>query len=85
MMLPGDEIALDGRGLAAFRAGHYADAINDCTAALGVELKRASSHFVRGVAELKLGWHAQGNADIYVAKALDPKIAATYARYGVTP
>jgi hypothetical protein len=33
----------------------------------------------------RMGNANSGNADIAAAKALDPKIAETYAIYGVTP
>ena len=40
---------------------------------------------MRGLAKLKSGDRAGGNADIAAAAALDPKIAAIYAGYGVKP
>jgi hypothetical protein len=56
-----------------------------CTKALEQDPKLASSLYVRGLARLKTADASNGNADIAAAKAIDPKIADTYAGYGVTP
>jgi hypothetical protein len=45
----------------------------------------ASARFGRGLAELKLGRTADGQADLALAAQLDPQIAANYAKFGVTP
>ena len=65
--------------------GNYAAAIADDSAALAIDAKSASSLYVRGLARHKSGDAAGGDADIAAAKAIDPKIADTYAGYGVTP
>lgn len=39
----------------------------------------------RGIAALRLGRDAEGNADLAAAIKLDGKIAEEYARYGVKP
>jgi hypothetical protein len=58
-------------------------AIADYTAALKIGPKTASSLYGRGFAELKKGSAAAGNADIAAAKAVNPKIADEFSRYGV--
>jgi len=40
--------------------------------------------YARGVAKLKKGHTAGGNADIAAAKAIKPDIAAVSAGYGIT-
>jgi hypothetical protein len=47
--------------------------------------KFARSLYLRGLSRLKTRDAAGGDADIAAAKAIDPKIADEYARYGVTP
>ncbi|HEX3810032.1 MAG TPA: hypothetical protein VHW02_10075 [Rhizomicrobium sp.] len=63
----------------------FANAVVDCDAALKLNPKMASSLYVKGVAELRLNTKDVGNADVAAAEAIDPKIAGTYAGYGVKP
>jgi tetratricopeptide (TPR) repeat protein len=73
------------RAFVYLRSGKFAEAISDGDAALKFDGKDADALFVRGAAKRKLGDAAGGDADIAAAKAIDPKIADTYAGYGVTP
>lgn len=82
---PDDPDTLDSRALVFFRRGDYHDAIRDCDAVLAQRPKFARSLYVRGLSRLKARGAAGGDADIAAAKAIDPKIADEYARYGVTP
>ncbi len=75
----------DSLGVALFRKGDYATAIQMCTRAIQLDPKIASPLYVRGLARLKTADAANGNMDIAAAKAIDPKIADTYAGYGVAP
>ncbi len=77
--------ALDSRALVHYRRGEYGLAVGDASGALSVDLKLAPSLYVRGLARLREGNEKDGNTDIAAAKKLDPKIAETYADYGVTP
>lgn len=45
--------------------------------------KVSFSLYGRGLAKLKSGDTAGGNADIVAAKAMNPKVADRYAKYGV--
>lgn len=58
-------------------------ALADCDAALAQDAQDADSLYGRGLAKLKTGDTADGNADIAAAKNIDGGIAETFARYGV--
>jgi len=47
--------------------------------------KSASHWYGRAMAALRMGKAADARADLEKAKAIDPKIAETYASYGITP
>ena len=82
---PRDPPTLDSRGFVYFRLGQFDQAISDDDAALDVDLTQAPSLYIRGLAKRKQGDAKGGDADIAAAKALDPAVATTYARMGVTP
>lgn len=77
--------ALDSRGLVYLKLGRYRQAISDFDATLRVNPKQVSSLYGRGWAKLKTGDTTGGNADVKLAKALDPNIADEFAGYGVGP
>ena len=77
--------ALDSRALVDLRMGKCSKAGGDASGALSIDLTLAPSRYVRGLARLCEGNVKDANADIAAAKELDPKIAETYAGYGVTP
>jgi tetratricopeptide (TPR) repeat protein len=81
----GDMAALDARCFLGYRMGQYAAAIADCTAALARNPKLASSLYLRGLAKMKSGDAAGGQADVTAASALDASVADTFANYGVRP
>jgi hypothetical protein len=60
-------------------------AIADFDVALVKHPKHAHSLFARGVAKVRNGDQAGGDADIAAAKAIEPRIEEEYARYGVRP
>ena len=57
-------------GLVYFRLGRFDDAIKTYSAALQIEPKSASSLYGKGMAELKKGDTAAGEADIAASKAI---------------
>ncbi len=71
------------RSIVYFRLGRFDETIIDCNAILTFFPKSANALFLRGLARLKKGEQARGDADIIAAKAVDPSIAETYAKYGV--
>ena len=82
-LLANDTSVLDSRGFVYFRLGQFDKAIADYDAALRGDPESASSLYVRGLAKRHKGDTAGGDADIAAAKVIDPKVANTYAGYGV--
>ena len=76
---------LDSRCLVNFRLGNYAAAISDCDEALKYRSSLPSSLFIRGLAKLRAGDLANGNADVATAKEQDYRIGEEYAVFGVKP
>lgn len=79
---PGFVDALDSRGLINLKLGRLEEAVSDYSAALQTNSRLVSSLFGRGVAKRRSG--ADGEADLKLAKTLDPDIAREFARYGVS-
>lgn len=79
---PGAADALDSRGLVYLKMGRTADAIRDYSEALKVNPQSASSLFGRGVAKKREG--ADGEADLSLARKIDPSIVKEFAGYGVS-
>ncbi len=77
--------AYDTRGLLNLRSGDHQAAWTDYDAAVRVNSGDAHSRYGRGVAAVRLGRAAEGQADLDAAAAMDGAIAAAYAGYGVTP
>src|SRR5262249_28864095 len=82
---PESAATLDSLGFVYLRMSRFTDAIAQYTAAIERNSKLAPSFFGRGVAKLRSGDKAGGNADIVQAEALDPGVAKQFALYGVTP
>lgn len=76
---------LDTRGLLRFRNADYAGAMSDLDASLKLNGESAGTLYVRGLTKAKLGRAVDGQEDIKAALALDPKVADTYAKWGVRP
>jgi len=53
-------------------------------AALALRPELATALYGRGLARLHLG-QSEGQTDLAAASTIDPKIAANYARYGLSP
>lgn len=84
LVLADNPLTLDSRGLVYFRMGQYDLAIADLDTAIA-KGRNAPSLYIRGLAKRKRGDTAGGDADIDLAKKLDPVVAETYAVYGVKP
>ncbi|HTX48733.1 MAG TPA: tetratricopeptide repeat protein [Caulobacteraceae bacterium] len=82
---PGSAEVLDSRAFVAFRQGRWRAAIQDYSAALAKNPKLSSSLYMRGVAKMRAGDSADGQADVNAATSADSDIADQYASYGVTP
>jgi tetratricopeptide (TPR) repeat protein len=80
---PADSDTLDSRGFVYLRLGRLDRAIADYSDVLKVQPKHAGSLYGRGLARIGRGDRAGGNEDIAAARAIDPEIVATFARYGV--
>ncbi len=77
--------ALDSRGFVYLRMQRYDDAIADFDAALKRDPNLGASLFARGIARLRKGDKAGGDADLARARAMSADIDKTYAEYGVAP
>jgi len=80
---PDDANMINSRGLVQFKLGAFDRAIADYSAAIAGNAKSAGSFYGRGVAKLRNGDTAGGDADIATAKAIRADIATVYAGYGV--
>ena len=78
-----DANILNSRGFVHLRLGRLDRAIADYNAALRAEPKLAGSLYGRGLAKVGRGDRAGGNEDVAAARALDPGIQETFARYGI--
>jgi tetratricopeptide (TPR) repeat protein len=83
--------ALTNRGAIYFKKGDYDHAIEDQNRVVALnsadptELRPslASALYGRGVAKLRKGENASGEADVSAAKAIKPNVAEEFARYGL--
>ena len=82
-LTPNVDYVFNSRGLVHFKLGAYGAAIADYSAAIMLSHEDAGSLYARGVAKLKKGDTANGNADIAAAKAMKPDVVEVYAGYGV--
>jgi len=74
--------ALDSRALTRLKLGQLDQAVSDYGAALSQNPQQAESWYGRGIARLKLK-DASGHADLEKARAINPRIAEEFERYGV--
>ena len=80
-----NEINLDSRGFVHLKRGDFTAALADFDAALVKDAKLPSSLYGRGIARIRLGQTAEGQADLAAATALDAEIAAFYDKNGLKP
>lgn len=78
---PNDPETLAGRGYLYLKLGFLRTAILDYNAAIEGQPSTASFHYGRATAKLHAGDRDGADADFLVARALDPKIDAVFARY----
>ena len=74
---------LDSRGLVQLRLGAFDLAIADYSAAHQKDPKRAHWLYGLGIAKLRSGDKAGGEADMAAATAIQANIAEVYAAYGI--
>ncbi|HEY2036704.1 MAG TPA: aspartyl protease family protein, partial [Steroidobacteraceae bacterium] len=87
---PGPSWLMSNRSLVYLRLGDLDKAIADDDTALaqtdpGESGPRASSLYLRGLAELRKGLASQGQADLAAARKLQPAIDERYASMGLKP
>ncbi|THD56437.1 aspartyl protease family protein [Phenylobacterium sp.] len=76
---------MQSRGLVLLRQGRLDEAIAQYSAALKAQPRLAMALYGRGVAELKKGDKAAGDADIAAAVAIAPALPAEFKRFGMAP
>lgn len=81
---PGFVRAYVTRGWVHMRAGDAAKAQSDFDKALDTNPRLASALYLKGLTKAKTDANASAK-DILTARAIDPEIASTYARYDVGP
>ena len=74
---------MNSRGLIHLKMGQAGAAIDDFSSALRFDPKLASALYGRGLARLKNGDKAGGDADIAAAKTIRAGIDDDFMRYGV--
>ena len=85
LIAPNDDGALDRRGMVDLKQQRWQDAWNDYDAAARADSTTASHFYGRGIAALRLGRTAEGQADLAHATQLSANVAQNYAGYGVKP
>lgn len=77
---------LDSRALVHLRAGRFAAAEADYTAAMNAASGRfPHAQYGRGLARLRQGKTADGGSDIAAAAAVDADLPARFSRFGLAP
>jgi len=76
---------LESLGLVQLRLGHYAKSIEAYDQAVAQMPRSAWSWYGLGLAEIRSGHAATGNTDLAGARALDPGIDASAAKFGLHP
>ena len=76
---------LDSRGLVRVRIGDYAKAIADYDEVLAADDKMAWSYYGRGIAKLRLGQKAGGEADVKKAAELASDLPDKAKELGIVP
>jgi tetratricopeptide (TPR) repeat protein len=82
-MTPNDAASFDSRGLTYLKMKQWELAIADYNSALRIDGKMPTALYGRGIAKLKKGDLAGGNADVAAAKAAEPNIAGEFSHYGL--
>jgi tetratricopeptide (TPR) repeat protein len=77
--------SMGNRGLVLLRLGRLDDAIAQYGEAIRAQPRDAAALYGRGLAELRKGAKAAGDADIAAAKAITPQAGEAYKRFGLAP
>jgi tetratricopeptide (TPR) repeat protein/predicted aspartyl protease len=85
--LRGDKISsmMQNRGLVLLRMGRLDEAIGQYGEAVRAQPRAAPALYGRGLAELKKGDKAAGDADIAAAQAIAPAVGEPFKRIGLEP
>jgi len=83
-LMPDFVPALDSRAFLHLRGGRFQDAITDYDAAIQGSPQDSWSLYGRGIAKLRMGDSAGGQADIEASKGVQD-VAAEFAAYGFAP
>lgn len=75
---------LDSLGMVELRLGHYPEAIKAYEQAVAQNPRSAWSRYGLGLAKIRSGQTAAGNADLVAARAINPDIEARASKYGLT-
>lgn len=78
---PNDAETLGGRAFVYLRLGFFRTAVIDYDAALRAAPQNALLMFARGTAKTRAGDEEGGKADRAAARAIDPAVETTFARY----
>jgi tetratricopeptide (TPR) repeat protein len=78
-------LTMQTRGLVLLRMDKLDEAIAQYTAAIKAQPRAARALYGRGLAELKKGQKAEGDADLAAALAIAPGLTAEYRRLGLAP
>jgi tetratricopeptide (TPR) repeat protein len=76
---------MESRGLILLRLGRLDESIAQYAAAIKAQPRAPVALYGRGLAELKKGDKADGDADIAAAKAIAPAVADQFKRLGLAP
>jgi len=79
---PGDENALDSRGLVHYKRGDFEAALADYDAALAINAERGHYMFGRALALQALGRADEASAAFAAAEQREPGVGALYYSYG---
>jgi tetratricopeptide (TPR) repeat protein/predicted aspartyl protease len=75
---------MQNRGVILLRMGRLDEAIAQFDAAIGVQPRSALALFGRGLAKLRKGSKAEGDADIAAASDISPSVVQEARRFGLT-
>jgi tetratricopeptide (TPR) repeat protein len=82
---PLNAYAFDSRAFIRLKQRDWAQAEADYEAAMAIDESYASPHYGRGIALIRLGRQADGEAELARAAELDPEIPGLYEELGMTP
>ncbi|HEX4183576.1 MAG TPA: DUF3857 domain-containing protein [Caulobacteraceae bacterium] len=84
-LAPRSAAKLDSRAFVLLRLGRYREAIETYDQALTFDPEQPTSIYGRGIAKLRVGDKAAGQADMARAKLIDPSVVNEYTGWGVQP